>query len=257
MCEYMFLTFIVGTAGSGKSLLTAAFERWLNEFGVSTVVANLDPGVDSSPYRCDVDIRNYVDYGEIISTFELGPNGGLVAALDMAVNHAPDIREDLMSMEAEYAIVDCPGQMELFAYRNSGPQMVNVLKGEEPACSVYLLDANIARSPQGYLASALLGMSINLRFVIPQLNVLSKADILTEEIVDEIVEWSSEPETLEQALQSSAEGLTREYSEAILRMLEELVGTTVVLPVSAKKMTGLDNLYAELQRIFMGGDNIE
>ncbi len=253
----MYLAFIVGTAGSGKSLLTAAFEKWLNDLGHSVIVVNLDPGVDRPPYRSDVDIRNYVNYDEIISTFELGPNGGLVASLDMAVNHAQDIRDDILSTHADYAIVDCPGQMELFAYRNSGPLMVNVLRGDETASSIYLLDANIVRVPQGYLASTLLGLSINLRFGLPQLNVLSKSDILPEEVVEEIVDWSTELDVLEQALNNSTEGLIREYSEAILRMLDELGGTTTVVPVSAKKMIGLDILYAELQRIFMGGDNIQ
>ncbi|MFW9832505.1 MAG: ATP/GTP-binding protein [Candidatus Thorarchaeota archaeon] len=252
----MFFTFIVGTAGSGKSLLTASLEKWLVGSDLSVTVVNLDPGVDSPPYTSDVDIREYVDYGEIMSSFGLGPNGALVASLDMAVSSVNDIRDEIIDTDRDYVIVDCPGQMELFAYRNSGPLMVSNLGGDDPSLSLYLLDSNIARTPTGYLSSTLLGISINIRFSLPQLNVLSKPDILSKEEVERIVEWGFETYMLEEALENSAEGLRREYSKSILQMLESLDTATGSIPVSAKEMTGMDVLYGEMQRIFAGGDNL-
>jgi GTPase SAR1 family protein len=253
----MFFIFVVGTAGSGKSLLTASFQKWLAGAGFNAGTVNLDPGVDSPPYSVDVDIRDYVDYDNVVKTFGLGPNGALVACLDMAVNYVADLREEILAINSEYALVDCPGQMELFAYRNSGPLMVNGLRGQESALSAYLLDSNIARTPEGYLSSMLLGLSINIRFGIPQLNILSKPDILTPGLVDEIVEWSTDPYTLEDTLGNSSEGLTREFSQAVLGMLDGLGGATSLLPVSARSMNGMDELYGEVQRIFMGGENIQ
>ena len=88
------------------------------------------------------------------------------------------------------------------------------------------------------------------------MNVLSKPDILTDEEVEEIVEWGSESYLLEEALESSAEGLRREYSRSIMEMLESLDTATGSVPVSAKEMTGIDLLYGEMQRIFAGGDNL-
>ncbi len=252
----MFFTFIVGTAGSGKSLLTASLEKWLVGSDLSVTVVNLDPGVDSPPYTSDVDIREYVDYGEVMSSFGLGPNGALVASLDMAVSSVNDIRDEIIDTDRDYILIDCPGQMELFAYRNSGPLMVSSLRGDDPALSLYLLDSNIARTPSGYLSSTLLGISISIRFSLPQLNVLSKPDILTTEEVEEIVGWGSELYLLEEALDSSAEGLRTEYSRAIMQMLESLDTATGNIPVSAKEMTGIDTLYGEMQRIFSGGDNL-
>jgi hypothetical protein len=119
-----------------------------------------------------------------------------------------------------------------------------------------LLDSNIARTPSGYLSSTLLGISISIRFSLPQLNVLSKPDILTTEEVEEIAGWGSELYLLEEALDSSAEGLRTEYSRAIMQMLESLDTATGNIPVSAKEMTGIDSLYGEMQRIFAGGDNL-
>ena len=255
MSPQMFFTFLVGTAGSGKSLLTASLEKWLIASEMSVTIVNLDPGVEEPPYTSDVDIREYVDYGEVMHQFGLGPNGALVASLDMAVSHVNDLREEILDTSRDYVLVDCPGQMELFAYRNSGPMLVSGLSGKDSALSLYLLDSNIARTPTGYLSSMLLGMSINIRFELPQLNVLSKPDILTEEQVDQIVEWAEEPHILNDALNISASGLAREYSGSILRMMEDLGGVTRMVPVSAKMMTGIETLYGELQRVFAGGED--
>ncbi len=252
----MFFTFIVGTAGSGKSLLTSSLEKWLVGSDLSVTVVNLDPGVDSPPYTSDVDIREYVNYGEVMSSFGLGPNGALVASLDMAISHVNDLRDEIIDTDRDYVLVDCPGQMELFAYRNSGPLMISSLRGDDPALSLYLLDSNIARTPTGYLSSTLLGISISIRFGLPQLNVLSKPDILTELELEEIVEWGTEIYTLEEALDASDEGLSREFSRSILEMLRTLDTATGNVPVSAKEMTGIDGLYGEMQRIFSGGDNL-
>jgi GTPase SAR1 family protein len=251
----MFCSIIVGTAGSGKSMLTASLEKWLTESDLSVAVVNLDPGVEDLPYTSDVDIREYVDYAEVINKYGLGPNGALVASLDMAVSYANEIREEILNTEANYVLIDCPGQMELFAYRNSGPLMISSIKGQNPALSLYLLDSNIARTPAGYLASMLLGLSISIRFGLPQLNVLSKQDILLENQVQEIVGWSEDSYLLEESLDTSEGGLLREYSGSILRMLDDLGGAATVIPVSAKQMSGMEILYGEMQRIFAGGED--
>ncbi len=251
----MFCSIIVGTAGSGKSTLTASLEKWLTESDLSVAVVNLDPGVEDLPYTSDVDIREYVDYAEVINKYGLGPNGALVASLDMAVSYANEIKEEILSTEANYVLIDCPGQMELFAYRNSGPLMISSIRGQNPALSLYLLDSNIARTPAGYLASMLLGLSISIRFGLPQLNVLSKQDILLENQVQEIVGWSEDSYLLEESLDTSEGGLLREYSGSILRMLDDLGGEATVIPVSAKQMSGMEILYGEMQRIFAGGED--
>jgi GTPase SAR1 family protein len=252
----MLFTFLVGTAGSGKSLLTASLEKWLVGSDLSVTVVNLDPGVEDPPYTSDVDIREYVDYGEVMSSFGLGPNGALVASLDMAVSQVEDLREEINDVERDYVLVDCPGQMELFAYRNSGPLMVSGLRGDDVATSLYLLDSNIARTPTGYLSSMLLGISINIRFGLPQLNVLSKSDILVPEEVEEISQWAEEPYLLEEALDNSAHGMVQEYARLVLEMMGSLGTASNAIPVSARDMTGFDVLYGELQRIFTGGDNL-
>ncbi|MEM2142163.1 MAG: ATP/GTP-binding protein [Candidatus Thorarchaeota archaeon] len=251
----MLFAFIVGTAGSGKSTLTQSLQKWLVDAGLNIATVNLDPGIERAPYLIDVDVRSYVSYPRVMEQFGLGPNGALVACLDMTVNHIRELRDEILDTDADYVLVDCPGQMELFAYRNSGPMVVDGLRGKEQAMSLYLLDSNMARTPEGYLSSMLLGMSVWIRFGLPQLNVLSKCDLLDPEEVDRLLNWSAEPFAIEDDLEKSSGGMIKEFTYALLRMLDDLGGLGATIPTSSRNMTGLDELYGEMQRVFMGGED--
>ena len=60
------LAFIIGTAGSGKSHFTAAFADWLKMSKQDVAIDNLDPGALKLPYQPEVDVRNYVDVGNLM-----------------------------------------------------------------------------------------------------------------------------------------------------------------------------------------------
>ena len=52
--------FVTGTAGSGKSSLVSKLYEYYTRNGAFAATLNLDPGVESMPYNCDVDVRDYV-----------------------------------------------------------------------------------------------------------------------------------------------------------------------------------------------------
>ncbi|MFB3096244.1 MAG: ATP/GTP-binding protein, partial [Nitrosopumilaceae archaeon] len=79
----MKVIFIVGTAGAGKSLLTSRIYDYYTANGVFCAILNLDPGVESIPYTCDIDVRDYVDLISIMKKYDLGPNGALIMAYDL------------------------------------------------------------------------------------------------------------------------------------------------------------------------------
>ncbi len=78
----MLIVFIIGTAGSGKSLLTASLNEWLKVGKQKTATVNLDPGVLTLPYVPDIDVRNYINVNELMEKYGLGPNGALLMAAD-------------------------------------------------------------------------------------------------------------------------------------------------------------------------------
>jgi len=118
------VTFIIGTAGSGKSLFTAALSEWLKMSKQDVAVVNLDPGVLKLPYSPDVDVRNYVDVGDLMEKYSLGPNGALILAADLIADQVEKITRDIQEINADMVLVDTPGQMELFVFRASGSYIV-------------------------------------------------------------------------------------------------------------------------------------
>ena len=83
--------FVSGTAGSGKSLLSSKLQSYYSKNGSFAAILNLDPGVESMPYTCDVDVRDYVDYVSIMQQYELGPNGAMVMANDLIASKIDDV----------------------------------------------------------------------------------------------------------------------------------------------------------------------
>ena len=91
----MYIVFIIGTAGSGKSLLTASFTEWLKMSKQKVTTINLDPGVITLPYSPDIDVRDYVSIGELMEKHGLGPNGALVMAADLIAEETDTIAEEI------------------------------------------------------------------------------------------------------------------------------------------------------------------
>ncbi|MBN1676983.1 MAG: ATP/GTP-binding protein, partial [Candidatus Thermoplasmatota archaeon] len=52
--------YFIGTAGSGKSTLTHAFQVWLQTQGYDSITINLDPGAESLLYTPDIDVRDWI-----------------------------------------------------------------------------------------------------------------------------------------------------------------------------------------------------
>ena len=117
----MVVIFIIGTAGSGKSLLTASLNEWLKVGKQKSVTVNLDPGVSNLPYAPDVDIRNKIDINKIMDEYGLGPNGAFVLAADLIAEEAESIGREIDDLQSDVVLVDTPGQMELYRVE-SGPQ---------------------------------------------------------------------------------------------------------------------------------------
>jgi len=250
----MFFMYFIGTAGSGKSTLTASFAEWLKDHELDAITVNLDPGVRNLPYTPDVDARDYIKVEDVMLDFDLGPNGALIASVDMLTGKIDKIKEEIDDLKPEYVLIDTPGQMELFAYRSAGPLIVSALGGESQA-SIYLVDPILAKNPYGYVSVLLLGISVEYRFQIPQVYVLSKSDLLEEKEKQKILGWSEDFYKLAETIDQEFSGLRREMSLKIFSILDEMGRPGELTPVSAARNEGLDDLYAILQRIYAGGED--
>jgi GTPase SAR1 family protein len=249
----MISIFLTGTAGSGKSLLTKALQEWFRDRGQDVITCNLDPGVLNLPYEPEVDIRNYIDYNQIMEEYSLGPNGALILASDMAATRLPEIQQDIDSYNSDYVIIDTPGQTELFAFRESGHYIATELKSESKIL-LFIFDPKLCNTPSNFLSLTLLYASVGLRIKMPRIAVLSKKDISLQE-TSRILKWSREASSFEEAL-NDINGEQHFLYSKLFNTLRSLSYGVDLYPVSSVTGEGLVALVGEISRIASGGEEM-
>ncbi len=247
--------FVTGTAGSGKSLLTSKIYEYYTRNGAFAAVLNLDPGVDSLPYTCDIDVRDYVDIVSIMHQYDLGPNGSLIMANDLIASKIDELQNEVDRTNPDYLLVDTPGQIELFAYRTSGPFFIQNLRSEEKA-NIFLFDGSLITSPVNFVSLSLLATSIKLRLNVPTVNVLTKSDLIGEKLKD-ILSWSSNLRILEEAIAKEADGETYSLITNVLRGLNLSGFAQGLIPISNVTGEGIVNLEIALSRAINLGEEVE
>ncbi len=248
--------YVVGTAGSGKSTLVRAYGDWADLKGFDAISINLDPGSESLPYEPDVDIRDWINLQEVMEEYELGPNGAQIMAADMIALNAKEVAAVLEDYKTDYILVDTPGQMELFTFRESSNVVMDAF-GREESFIIYLSDPILSRHPSGLVSSMLLSATCQFRHAVPFLNVLSKSDLLEEEELKKILKWSSDPYALNDALAEEGVSPKSVLDVEFLKALEGIGVYRRLTPVSSELLFGLEDVYTVVQEAFAGGEDLE
>ena len=254
MKEEIFVYFI-GTAGSGKSTLTATFQHWVKRQGLDAIIVNLDPGAENLPYSPEIDIRDWISFKEVMEENKLGPNGAQIACADMIALNTDEIKKSIEQFKTDYILVDTPGQLEVFVFRESGKYTVKFLSPEK-GIICYLIDPMLARTASGFVSQLLLSISANFRLNQPQINVLSKADMLPKKDLEIILKWSKDPYDITEALINEEATVYREMSEGILQLIKDFGGHTALIPTSKKNQFGIEDLYTAIQLQYTGGEDL-
>ncbi|WP_297469330.1 ATP/GTP-binding protein [Thermococcus sp.] len=232
----MILTFI-GTAGSGKTTLTAEFGKYLEENGYAVSYVNLDTGVKKLSYRPDLDVREEITAWELMER-GLGPNGAIVKSYDILVSKVNEYAEKIRELEkkGDYVLIDTPGQMETFLFHEFG---VKLMKAFPDALGVYLFSPEILRKPTDFCFALFFGLMIDLRLGITTVPALSKVD--TVEDTGKLRKFLDDVEylTARLKLEPSTQGL---LAYRLCSALPELAPPTRVLYLSAKTREGFDEL---------------
>jgi len=242
--------YMVGTAGSGKTYLTKALSDWFDFMGVNCITVNLDPGVETLPYTPDVDIREWITLSRVMEKYKVGPNSAQIISADLISTESDKIKDEIEDYDPSYAIIDTPGQMELFTLRQSGEIIVNSLD-KKRSVMVYLFDPVVSKTPSGYLSLLFLATSAVLKLDIPQIQVLSKADILTDDELKMITNWSKDPDNLYTC--TPTKGLSNE----LFHIMRELGYFRPLIPVSSITGYGLNDIYDCIQELFYGGEDVD
>lgn len=249
----MFNIYFIGTAGSGKSTLTYAFQQWTRNLGIDSITVNLDPGVEKLLYTPDIDIREWIVLNEVMEEYNLGPNGAQIACADLLAINITEINEIINEFESDYVLIDTPGQIELFAFRPSSKFVVDSIDNEK-SLFAFLFEPNLSKSPSGFVSQVMLSATIQFRLNIPCENLLNKCDLLADEDLENIIKWAREPSYLMNSMHE--ESASTHLSMEILKVLEELDVYKSLFPISSETSFGMEDLYNVIQQVYMGGEDL-
>lgn len=114
-----FAQLVIGPPGSGKSTYCDGMHQFMTAIERKCSVVNLDPANDHTSYPCALDVRDLVTIDEIMDQEDLGPNGGVLYALEELEHNFDWLEEGLKALGDDYVLFDCPGQVELFTHHGS------------------------------------------------------------------------------------------------------------------------------------------
>ncbi|MBU4256600.1 MAG: ATP/GTP-binding protein, partial [Candidatus Thermoplasmatota archaeon] len=151
----MIFLYFVGTAGSGKTTLTYAFQQWMNLQGYDAITVNLDPGVEKMKYAPDVDVREMISLPAVMEEYNLGPNGAQIVCADLLALKINEIKEIVDGFVSDYVLIDTPGQIELFAFREASKHIMEAIDINNSAMA-FLFDPFLSKTPSGFISQIML-----------------------------------------------------------------------------------------------------
>ncbi len=187
---------VLGMAGSGKTTLVQRLASDLHSGGTPPYLVNLDPACLEVPYPANVDVRDTVNYKEVMKQYGLGPNGAIVTSLNLFATKFDQVL-DLVEKRSgvnECVIFDTPGQIEVFTWSASGSIIAESLATRFPTCVVYVMDSVRSTNPVTFMSNMLYACSILYKTRLPFIIAMNKVDVVDHRYM---VDWMEDFETFQ------------------------------------------------------------
>ncbi|KAL5042470.1 hypothetical protein BDW71DRAFT_211131 [Aspergillus fruticulosus] len=261
----------VGMAGSGKTTFMQRINSHLHSKKQPPYVLNLDPAVHTVPFESNIDIRDAINYKEVMKQYNLGPNGGILTSLNLYATKvdqiiallekraAPD-SENPAAMPIKHFLVDTPGQIEVFVWSASGSILLETLASSFPTVIAYIIDTPRTSSTSTFMSNMLYACSILYKTKLPMILVFNKTDVQDAEFAKE---WMTDFDAFQQALREEEEsgqfggeggaggmggsGYMGSLLNSMSLMLEEFYRHLNVVGVSAMTGDGIDEFFEAVE----------
>ncbi|EMD00895.1 hypothetical protein BAUCODRAFT_43783, partial [Baudoinia panamericana UAMH 10762] len=257
----------IGMAGSGKTTFMQRINAHLHQryqqspsITAPPYVLNLDPAVRSVPFDSNIDIRDSVNYKEVMKQYNLGPNGGILTSLNLFSTKIDQVMGILEKrclptpetqqsgkMLPSYILCDTPGQIEVFVWSASGNILLSSLASSFPTVIAYIIDTpRTTENTATFMSNMLYAISILYKTKLPMILVFNKTDVKSEE---EAVEWMRDFEAFQDALRKEEEeeregsGYMGSLLNSMSLVLEEFYNALSVVGVSSVTGDGVDAFF--------------
>ncbi|KAK0905803.1 hypothetical protein LTR91_015033 [Friedmanniomyces endolithicus] len=267
----------VGMAGSGKTTFMQRINAHLHEKHQQSptttappYVLNLDPAVRSVPFDSNIDIRDSVNYKEVMKQYNLGPNGGILTSLNL---FSTKIDQVMGILEKRCLPQPSPQQEQQTAppkpspptssstplaksKSSSGSILLSALASSFPTVLAYIIDTpRTTANTSTFMSNMLYAISILYKTRLPMILVFNKTDVKGEE---EAVEWMRDFEAFQAALRKEEEdamggegGSGGGYMGSLLNsmslVLEEFYNALSVVGVSAMTGEGVEGFFEAVE----------
>jgi GTPase SAR1 family protein len=246
---------VMGPAGSGKSTYCATVQEYFEAAGRSVAhIVNFDPAADKLRYEPAFDIRECISIDDVVEAEDLGPNGGLVQAMEYLVEEGTDWLEDRLAefSDDDYLVFDCPGQIELYSHVSAIKVLVEILRRNDfQVCGVYAIDCMFATEASKLVAGMLSALSAMALLEIPHVNVLTKCDLMKTRLSEDLDVYG--------IINNLSEGMDPRYrklNEAFGRVLDEFsLVSFVELDISDE--ASIENVIVTINNAVHYGEDLE
>lgn len=283
----------IGMAGSGKTtfmqrLISHLYthpdptspEPAVSKSPSTPYILNLDPAVHHVPFTPNIDIRDSVNYKEVMKQFNLGPNGGILTSLNLFSTKIDQVIgllekrtappepvqppeqstvEFLTSQgkaptttphqqQVKHILIDTPGQIEVFVWSASGEILLSSLASTFPTVLAYIIDTPRTTSTSTFMSNMLYACSILYKTKLPMILVFNKTDAQDAEFAKE---WMTDFEVFQEALRkeeeagqgSTGSGYMNSLLNSMSLVLEEFYKHLSLVGVSAMTGDGMDQFF--------------
>lgn len=230
-------------------------------------VLNLDPAVLTVPFQANIDIRDSINYKEVMKQYNLGPNGGILTSLnlfatkiDQIINlleKRADPPPDSKVPAPQHFLVDTPGQIEVFVWSASGSILLESLASSFPTVIAYIIDTPRTSSTSTFMSNMLYACSILYKTKLPMILVFNKTDV---QDADFAKEWMTDFDKFQEALNAEqskgvfggdgfggGSGYMASLLNSMSLMLEEFYSHLSMVAVSSMTGDGVEDFFEAVE----------
>lgn len=235
------IVIVIGMAGSGKTTLMHRLVAHCQSTGKRGYVVNLDPAVTNLPFSANIDIRDTVNYKNVMKEYGLGPNGGILTSLNLFVTKFSEVVELVESRadQLDYVLVDTPGQIEIFTWSASGAIVTEAFASTFPTVVTYVLDTPRSSGPVTFMSNMLYACGILYKTRLPLLLAFNKIDVADHAFA---LKWMEDFETFQAAIEND-KSYSSTLSKSLCLVLDEFYQNLSSVGVSAITGAGMDEFF--------------